>query len=217
VGCHRGLIEACELRGKPGARMRAGLQLKGGSSDITVRNCTLVDLGPRGINIGGSSDRNVMRPPDAKYEAKGITVEGCRFSGADAPICFAGADGGVVRFNTFLSPNKWVVRILQDTDYEDFVPCRNGRFENNIVVFETARARNPINVGERTRPDTFTFKNNVWFAKDTPTLSTPKLPAREQGGTYGTDPKVDPTSLRAANGAVADKAGADALPGAKGK
>ena len=81
VGCHRGLIEGCTFRGKDGFTQDSGVQAKGGSSQITVRNCAFIHAGQRAVNLGGSTAMSVFRPRGARYEAKDITVEGCRFVG----------------------------------------------------------------------------------------------------------------------------------------
>jgi hypothetical protein len=89
-----------------------------------VRNCTFINAGQRGVNLGGSTAMKVFRPLGAKYEAKDITVEGCRFVGSLSPVAFVGVDGAVVRYNTIYQPERWVVRILQETTEADFVPSR---------------------------------------------------------------------------------------------
>ena len=70
VGCHRGLIEGCTFRGKPGCSQDCGPQIKGGSSQITVRRCLFLDAGDRGVNIGGVTGASFFRPRSARYEAK---------------------------------------------------------------------------------------------------------------------------------------------------
>ena len=104
-----------------------------------------------------------------------------------------GVDGAVVRYNTFYRPGKWVMRILQETTEPGFVPCRNGRFEHNIVVFRRADVSTFVNVGSNTAPETFTFADNLWYCEDRPQASKPTLPTPETGGIYGVDPQfADP-------------------------
>jgi hypothetical protein len=120
----------------------------------------------------------------------------------------------VVRCNTFYLPTKWAMRILQETTAEGFIPCRNGRFERNLVVFGSAALRPPVNVGPGTAPETFIFSENHWYCEDRPSASRPDLPVPERGGLYGLDPKLKnparldlkPTAARAAS------YGATALP-----
>ena len=219
VGCHRALIEACLFRGKPGFSQDAGPQAKGGSSDITIRNCTFLSAAGRGINAGGSTSMRVFRPLGAKYEAKNIIVEGCRFIGGQAPIAFVGVDGATFRYNTIYRPDKWVLRILQETREPVFTPCRNGRFERNLIVFQRRQVQIVANIGTGTDPGSFTFRENFWFCEDRPTASRPELPAKEEGGVYGLDPKLTLLGSGAPSAPTAEAArgfGADALPAASG-
>ena len=197
VGCHRGLIEGCTFRGKKGFSQHSGPQTKGGSSQIVIRRCLFLDAAQRGVNIGGSTGLAFFRPKGALYEAKQITVEGCVFAGCQAPIAFVGVDSAVVRYNTFYRPGKWVMRILQETTKEGFVPCRNGRFEHNLVVFRRAEVGVFVNVGPNTRPETFQFSDNLWFCEDRPESSRPRLPVRETGGVYGLNPMLTAPMLTA--------------------
>lgn len=215
VGCHRALVEGCIFRGKPGFGQQIAVQAKGGSSDVTVRRCTFLNVGQRGVNLGGSTNPKVFRPQGARYEAKDVTIEGCRFVGGMAPVAFVGVDGATVRYNTIYRPEKWVVRILQENTAQEMVPSRNGRFERNIVVFGSAQARSVVNTGPRTQPDSFVIKENLWFCQDHPARSRPELPVAEEGGVYGTDPSLtirDDGAPSASSAGPAKPFGADALP-----
>ena len=190
VGCHRGLIEECKFVGKAGFSQHTGPQTKGGSSRIVVRRCLFLDAAQRGVQLGGSTGLAFFRPQDLLCEAKDITVEGCTFIGCEAPVAYVGVDGAVVRYNTFYRPRKWLIRILQETTTKGFVPCRNGRFEHNLVVFRRADVSTFVNIGPNTSPETFQFADNLWFCEDRPSASRPKLPGPETGGVYGVDPKL---------------------------
>lgn len=190
VGCHRGLIEGCTFRGKEGFSQGSGPQTKGGSSGIAIRRCLFLDAASRGVNLGGSTGLAFFRPQGALYEAKEITVEGCTFVGCQAPVAFVGVDGAVVRYNTFYRPGKWVLRILQETTEEGFVPCRRGRFEHNLVVFRRADVGVFVNVGPNTEPESFQFAHNLWFCQDRPPSGGPALPAPETDGLYSVDPML---------------------------
>jgi len=190
VGCHRGLIENCELRGKEGFAQATGLQTKGGSRDIIIRRCRLYDAGARGVNLGGSTGRQFFRPLDANYEARNIAVEGCVFVGSEVPVAFVGVDGATVRYNTIYHPGKWVFRILQETTADGFLPCRHGRFQRNLIVFRASDVRTAGNIGPHTQPASFTFDDNYWYCEDRPAASRPSLPVKETGGVYGDDPQL---------------------------
>jgi hypothetical protein len=191
VGCHRGVVENCRFEGKPGFTQGAGPQTKGGSEDIVIRSCTFLNPGERPVNIGGSTGRAHFRPLDAKYEARRITVEGCLFISGMAGVAFVGVDTGVVRFNTFVNPEMWAVRILQENREPGMVACGNSRFENNLIVITTGTLRTWLNISPGTRPETFTFANNWWFHHGNGQSAKPQLPSAESNGTYGIDPQLD--------------------------
>ncbi len=214
VGCHRGVIEGSTFRNGGDN----GVQGKGGTSEVTIKRCLFENAGQRGVNLGGSTGMQFFRPAldkmNPKYEAKNLTVEGCIFIGSIAPIAFVGVDGATVRFNTIYIPERWAIRILQETVAEGFVPSRNGVFTDNIVVFTSSKwASGGVNIGPNTAPSTFKFERNFWFCTDRPANSTPQLPTKETNGTYGSDPqfvdapghnlRLKPTSLASKFGATA--------------
>lgn len=213
VGCQRGRIAGSRFSGG-GA---SGIQIKGGSSDVRVVRCRFERAGARGVNLGGHTGAAYFRPRDARWEARGLVVEGCTFVGGEAPVAFVGVDGAVVRYNTFYRPERWALRILQETTSPGFVPCRNGRFERNLVVFSrVAWASGGVNVGPGTAPETFRFAENFWFCFDDPPASRPRLPTPERAGVYGLDPLLaDPAAgdLTVRRESPARAYGAHAYPG----
>jgi len=197
VGCSVGLIVDSVFRhlDPEGAN---GVQAKGGSRDITIRRSRFERAGGRGVNLGGSTGLPYFRPRAAGYEAKDIVVEDSIFVGSGAPVAFVGVDGAIVRHNLMWRPRRWVIRILQETQAEGFVPSRRGRFEKNIICFRSDELRSIVNVGPHTAPETFTFTENAWFAIDAPERTRALvrgLPVEERGARYGIDPKLaDPES-----------------------
>lgn len=215
VGCHRGSIEECTIRDRSSDPAASGIQAKGGSREVAIRRCRFEHAGRRAINIGGSTELAYFRPRPEGFEAKDVLVEGCTFVGSDAPIAFVGADGAAVRWNTFVLPRKWVVRILQETRAPSFVPCRGGTFADNLVVYESAVAALPVNVGPETAPDTFRFARNYWYCADDPARPLPRLPVAEEAGRGGADPRFrapEAGDYGVANDSPAAAAGAHAAP-----
>jgi hypothetical protein len=210
VGCRRGTIEGCTFRDDGTAS--SGVQAKGGSREIVIRRCRFEDAGQRAVNLGGSTGLPYFRPKPEGFEAKDLTVEGCTFTGSLAPVAFVGVDGAVVRFNTFHRPRKWFCRILQETREEGFVPCRGGRFEDNLVVYRSDEVATPVNVGDGTAPETFRFARNWWYCIDDPARGPPRLPVAEKDPAGGKDPMLT-EDLRLAEGSPARAYGADALGG----
>jgi hypothetical protein len=189
VGCHRSLITGCRLVGKPGFSATAGVQLKGGSSEIVVERCEFTNAGDRPLNLGGSTGLDYFRPPGAKHEAAKLVVRDNLIEGGECAAAFVGVDGVDFSGNTILFPERWIFRILQETTAPGFNPCRNVRLTDNRIVFRRGQIRSDVNVGGGTAAETFAFEGNRWFAADRPEASRPQLPVAEQGGGYGQDPR----------------------------
>lgn len=198
VGCHDAVVTGCTLRHRadPDDTGASGVQMKGGCSAVTVRKNTFENAGARALNIGGSTGLPFFRPPldqwpagVPKSEARGITVEENTISGSGTAFAFVGVDGAVVRGNTVTRPDKWVMRILQETRVEGFVASRNGVFTDNTIIFQSARwGSGGVNIGDGTAPETFRFAGNRWYCEDQPKRSRPSLPVPEEGGVYGVAP-----------------------------
>ena len=113
------------------------------------------------------------------------------FEGTIAPVAFVGCVDSVVANNTIIDPERWLLRILQETisteDY-DFFPSSNNDFKNNLLYYHRGQLSTYVNIGPDTAPETYTFSNNLWYAHDTPSASTPSLPVVETDGIYGIAP-----------------------------
>jgi hypothetical protein len=182
VGCHRG-----EFIGNTFQNAGSNcIQAKGGTSEILIHRNRFLQGGQRAINIGGSTGLQFFRPLDAKYEAKNIWVYSNFFEGSVAPIAYVGAVDCKVVNNTIIRPERWAIRILQET-IEDFLPCGNNSFINNIVVFNSMQPA--INIGGNTAPETFTFSNNLWYNPDNANWSGPNTPVNEPGRILNQDPQ----------------------------
>ncbi len=191
VGCHRGLIARCDLTGP----YSSGVQCKGGSADIEIRNCRIADANQRAVNIGGSTGFEFFRPPlstDApNAEARNIRVLANIFEGSRSPINFVGCVDSVVANNTIVRPDNWIIRILQETTSSgefEFLPCGDNRFENNIVYFDRGQISTYLNIGANVAGETFSFASNLWYAFDSPAASQPSLPVTESNAVTGEDP-----------------------------
>lgn len=188
VGCHDGVVENCVFRGKEGFSQSNGVQMKGGSRGIIVRNNRFHHAGQRGVNIGGSTGLPYFRPQNARYEADRIEVSNNQFMGGMTPVAFVNADRSVFRDNLIYLPEKWVCRILQESKGERFLPCRGGLIEHNLFVFDR-RVRVFVNVGGGTEPESFRFRRNIWF--EWGGKRRPTLPVGEEGAVYQLDPRIE--------------------------
>ena len=105
-----------------------------------------------------------------------------------APVAFTSSRDATVAYNQIRNPGKWIFRILQEKPVPPYEACGDHRVWNNHFIFQRAVVRTAINIGPHTRPETFQFKGNVWYAEDAPQRSTPQLPVVEENGQYGTRP-----------------------------
>lgn len=175
VGCHFGKIIANEFENM-GSN---AIQCKGGSEHIRIAGNFFKNCGQRALNIGGSTGLQFFRPDTAHFEAARVQVFSNIIIGSQAPIAFVGAVEVDVAHNTIYRPDKWAIRILQETiDPSRFLPCGNNRFRNNIVVLSNA---NPVvtNIGPNTAPESFAFSNNLWYQVDNPNWNGPDIPVAE--------------------------------------
>lgn len=72
VGCHEGTLSGCTFEGRPGFSQDNGVQIKGGSSRIAVRDSFFDRAGQRAINLGGSTGLPYFRPAEATWEARDV-------------------------------------------------------------------------------------------------------------------------------------------------
>ena len=191
VGCHRGVIARCEFVDS-GSN---AIQCKGGSEDIEIRANHIINGGARAINIGGSTGFPFFRPPLStnapNVEARNIRVVANVIYASDAAVAFVGAVDSLVANNTIVKPQRWVLRILQETVSRGgytFLPCSSNQFINNIVYYNRAQLATHVNNGPNTDATSFTFGNNLWYAFDEPDRSKPILLSAEIDGLYGANP-----------------------------
>ena len=170
VGCHNGFITGNYVHDV----VRNGIQTKGGSSNITIHGNRFVDIPERSINAGGSTGSPYFRPIDASYEASHIQIVANTFlRDGGTPVAFVGCDTCVFANNTIIDPQNWIARILEENT--SLSAGHDGYFINNIIVFNTAdiNGYTYVNVGPNTRPETYTFGWNLFYAKDDDSFTGP--------------------------------------------
>ncbi len=189
VGCHEGVFVG-NVFSNAGSNC---IQAKGGSRNILIARNRFSNGGQRSVNIGGSTGQPYFRPAGVNYEAKEIYVYANVFTGSIAPIAYVGAVQCEVVNNTIYLPEKWAIRILQETTRDGFLPCGDNTFRNNIVYLGNRAAGPAINIGPNTAPGTFTFSNNLWYNFENASWNGPNVPVVDSDRVLGEDPLlVDP-------------------------
>ncbi len=184
VGCHRGLIKGNRFENM-GSNC---IQAKGGTQHVRIEANFFKDGGNRSLNLGGSTGLQFFRPQDAPFEAADLQVYANVFVGSQAPIAYVGSVRVEVVNNTIVNPGNWVVRILQETvDPDRFFEVGDNVFRNNIVYIGQEISR-VTNIGPNTRPESFTYSNNLWFNALEANWQGPDLPVQERDGIVGEDP-----------------------------
>lgn len=185
VGCHEGVFRENTFT----ALGSNAIQAKGGTSHIVITQNLFTNCGQRALNLGGSTGLQFFRPANATYEAADIQVHANVFIGSVAPIAYVGSTRVEVVNNTIFFPQRWALRILQETvDITRFVPCGDNTFANNLIVTDGSMVTH-CNVGANTDAESFRFQTNWWYDVDNPTR-TPSLPVTETGSVSGQDPQI---------------------------
>jgi hypothetical protein len=194
VGCHNGIIEQ-NLFENQGSN---AIQAKGGTQFLTIQRNYFKNCGQRSLNLGGSTGLEFFRPIDATFEAADIQVFSNILIGSVAPVAFVGCVRVEVINNTIISPEKWVMRILQETvDPDRFEPCGNNVFINNII-YKSNAVSTDCNIGPDTAPETFVMSNNLWYNYENAGNSTPNsLPVADDNSIIGMNPSFANVVLEA--------------------
>ena len=191
VGCHEGLIRNNRFENQ-GAN---SIQTKGGSNNIRIEYYFFKQGGQRALNLGGSTGMHFFRPADVRYEAAALKVYSNIFIGSDVPVAFVGCIESQVVNNTIYLPDKWVIRILQETvDTSRFYACGNNSFKNNII-YRDNRVANDCNVGANTNPKSFHFSGNLWYHSHNSNWIGPNLPVADINCIIGKDPLFNNASF----------------------
>ncbi|MCF8238142.1 MAG: right-handed parallel beta-helix repeat-containing protein [Saprospiraceae bacterium] len=186
VGCHKGRIHS-NLFQNLGSN---SIQAKGGTRYITMIQNTFLDGGQRSLNLGGSTGAPYFRPLGADYEAADLNVVANIFIGSEAPIAYVGSQHVRVWNNTIYRPDKWVMRILQESSDTSFYKAvADGEFVNNLVIVDNGLAI-ATNIGPNTNAASFLVARNLWYHLDQPNWTGPYLPSPEIEGLVQIDPEV---------------------------
>ncbi len=189
VGCHDGEVYNCRVD----SCLQSGIQFKGGSSEIVIRNNVVNMAYFTGINCGGDSDTEVFRPPlnemeEPAYEARGIHVYSNLIIDVAAPIAFDTARNCKAYNNLIVVTDKTrspsglestygLLWVRHSGHYDCPSPSRDNLLANNIFYFREKEPYYPnvfwqLSVGdEGDYSDTHEFYNNLWYCFEDSTKS----------------------------------------------
>ena len=163
VGCHDGVITGNHFHDVA----QNAVQTKGGSSNIVVHGNRFVDIPFRAVNAGGNTNELYFRPANAPYEAQNITIVANVFvrTGQSA-VVFSGCVGCIATNNTLIEPSGSVFWAVEANTNKG--PGRDGRFVNNIVVFNESdlSGYSFFNTDGQPLIDTYFIDANLWFSQD---------------------------------------------------
>ena len=168
VGCHDGMITGNHFHDVA----QNAVQTKGGSSDVVIHGNRFVDIPFRAVNAGGNTGEQYFRPANAPNEAQNITIVANVFvrTGQSA-VVFSGCVGCIATNNTIIEPSGSVFWAVEANTNKG--PGRDGRFVNNIVVFNESQLSSYsfFNTDGRPMIDTYLVDANLWFSQDNPGFS----------------------------------------------
>jgi hypothetical protein len=168
VGCHDGLITGNHFHDVA----QNAVQTKGGSSNVIIHGNLFVDIPFRAVNAGGNTNELYFRPANAPNEAQNITVVANLFvrTGQSA-VVFSGCVGCIATNNTLIEPSGSVFWAVEANTSKG--PGRDGRFVNNIVVFNETdlSGYSFFNTDGLPLIDTYFVDANLWFSRDNPAFS----------------------------------------------
>lgn len=174
VGCHNGVVTSNYIHDV----LRSGVQSKGGSADVFIHGNRFENIPHRAVNAGGSTGARYIRPLDAEYEAARIQVVANTFlRTGTTSVAFVGCDTCVFANNTIIKPQDYVALISEENT--SLTAGHDGYFINNLVVFNRSEMKAFVGIiwYDYTRPETYTFGWNLWYALDDPDFSGPVYPS----------------------------------------
>lgn len=184
VGVHHGVVARNQLVDST----FAAAQVRGGSTDVDVRQNRIRHGSGAGVSLGAMTQAAEFRPPlsttTPNAEARRVRAFDNAITGSVyVPFSFVACVDCLVAHNLTYGAPSYLLRILQTSAYSGsypFEPTSHGRVINNSFVWVTFLVGH-VDVGPFTSPTTFTFSNNLWYSLDSPAQSTPALPVAETG------------------------------------
>jgi hypothetical protein len=188
IGVHDSVIARTIIQ----TMSNAGVRVRGGSTDVDVRQNVVADAQGTAISLGGVTPLSQFHPPlsttTANAEARRVRAFNNLVTGdTSAALTFDGCVDCLVAHNVVFGNENRIVRILNTTssqgDYA-FDSSRNGRVINNSFTWAQLFLTAYVDVGLGASASTFTFSHNLWNNRDSPSSSQPQLPVVEDGEVF---------------------------------
>ncbi|HEY5945634.1 MAG TPA: right-handed parallel beta-helix repeat-containing protein [Kofleriaceae bacterium] len=164
-----------------------GMQARGGSTDIDIRQNRMRDVAGIGIELGGSTLFGWFRPAlsttSSNAEARRVRAFDNVITGnTGTPFAFLGCSDCLVAHNLTWGTPTMLIRIFAGPASQNgfaFEPTRNGRVINNAFVFSSSLL---AHVDDAPAADvaSFTFSHNSWLSINVPSQSTPRFSSTQQ-------------------------------------
>src|SRR6185503_17618283 len=170
-----------------------GVRLRGGSTDVDVRQNVIVEAGVTAISLGGFTPLSWFRPalsttaPNA--EARRLRAFNNAISGSTtAALTLDDCIDCLVAHNLVYGNVTRVLRIWQNQTTQGsytFEPMTTGRVINNSFTWSIAALMAHVDVGVGVDASAWAFSHKLWNNIEVPGNSRPTLPAVETGQVFG--------------------------------
>ena len=158
-----------------------GIMPKGAAYHHGMYKNLFLDGSSRAVCFGGSG--GATGPEIRDSVAMGNVIVG-----GEAAVAFVSATTCEFAYNTIVDPEKWVMRVQKEGDYE----TDNCTFRRNLVQYGPLLPYGGVQgTGGTVHPETFTYEANYWYRSDNPAASIPYLPGGETDPAGGVDPRLD--------------------------
>jgi hypothetical protein len=201
VGCAAGLIMQSTLTypNLTGQTANA-IQAKGGTHSLGVYRCRFQDASLRAIQFGGSTGRQYFFQGnvDTGYEGMDMVAMANTIVHGGAAIAYVSCVDCLAAYNTIIRPRRYVLRVLKEGGTK---PTARNTFDRNLIVYGDVIA--PLNTSSAVDLKSFRVQSNYWYNQTRPSDSVPHLPVAQTDAVGGTDPRLSPALVPAADGPAA--------------
>jgi hypothetical protein len=188
VCCRDVVVLRCVFDGANHSRI--AFQIKGGSTNAMIDRCFVKRTLERGYQIGGSTDGLYFLTGFEGFEAKLVKLKNSVTEGGETGFAFVNALECSVENCLFIRPKTWCLRVLQENNLPDAIPCGNNNVKQNIFVFHSHEIRNRFDIGEGTDPSTVLVSDNLWYDAACIVTSPSRTTILESGSIFDIDPKI---------------------------